>query len=145
MIPSNDARSLPLYVCSKCHMLSTYWIAADNVPRLDFAGGVKADDGEDDELMPEDSAADSFFVPDGQLSDDEGLSSAQQGVDDLCADQLGKPCSLPPDIRRNVIPNRLLSPPHTCAGSPWWHSGSFCLGCPSLLPGSQWMILMCCT
>lgn len=35
----------------------------------------------------EDSATDGFFVPDGQLSDDEGISSAQQGVDDLLADQ----------------------------------------------------------
>ena len=37
----------------------------------------------------EDSATDGFFVPDGQLSEDEGISSAQQEVDELCAQQLG--------------------------------------------------------
>ena len=81
--------------------------------------------------MPEDSAADSFFVPDGQLSDDEGLSSAQQGVDDLCADQLGKPHTVPPDIRMSF---QTVSYPFN----------SFGLDFLRLLPGSHWGILMCC-
>ena len=49
------------------------------------------DDGEDmDAMMEESACTDGFFVPDGQLSDDEGISSAQQGMDQFCADQLGK-------------------------------------------------------
>ena len=50
---------------------------------------LQNDDGEDLDPVLEDSVVDSFFVPDGQLSDDEGISSAQEGVDDLCANQLG--------------------------------------------------------
>lgn len=39
--------------------------------------------------MVEDSVNDGFFVPDGQLSDDEGLSSAQQDIDAMCAETEG--------------------------------------------------------
>lgn len=41
-------------------------------------------------MLPDDSANDGFLVPDGQLSDDEGLSSAQQELDTLCADHEGE-------------------------------------------------------
>lgn len=50
---------------------------------------LQNDDGEELDPMMDESATDGFFVPDGQLSDDEGISSAQQEVDDLCANQLG--------------------------------------------------------
>ena len=43
-----------------------------------------------DGMVEESACTDGFFVPDGQLSDDEGISSAQQGMDQFCADQLGK-------------------------------------------------------
>ena len=51
---------------------------------------VQNDEAEDEEMMPEDSANDGFMVPDGQLSEDEGLSSMQQELDTLCADHEGE-------------------------------------------------------
>lgn len=51
---------------------------------------VQNDEAEDEEMMPEDSANDGFMVPDGQLSEDEGLSSVQQELDTLCADHEGE-------------------------------------------------------
>lgn len=50
---------------------------------------MQHDEAEDDEAMPEDSANDGFMVPDGQLSDDEGLSSMQQELDTLAAEHEG--------------------------------------------------------
>ena len=57
--------------------------------RLDFA--AQADEADEEDVGMEDSANDGFFVSDGQLSDDEGLSSVQQDIDELCAEQEGKP------------------------------------------------------
>ena len=51
---------------------------------------MQNDEAEDEEMMPEDSANDGFMVPDGQLSEDEGLSSMQQELDTLCADHEGE-------------------------------------------------------
>jgi hypothetical protein len=45
-------------------------------------------------MCPEESANDGFMVPDGQLSDDEGLSSVQQDIDTMCADHEGAPLTV---------------------------------------------------
>lgn len=50
---------------------------------------MQHDEAEDEEMGAEDSANDGFMVPDGQLSEDEGLSSVQQELDTLCAEQEG--------------------------------------------------------
>lgn len=51
---------------------------------------VQNDEAEDEEMAGEESGNDGFFVSDGQLSEDEGLSSAQQDIDLLCAGQEGQ-------------------------------------------------------
>lgn len=42
------------------------------------------DEADDEELLPEDSQNDGFIIPDGELSEDEGLSSVQQDIDTMC-------------------------------------------------------------
>jgi len=60
---------------------------------------LQNDEGDDEEMFPEESANDGFMVPDGQLSEDEGLSSVQQDIDTLCADHEG------------ASPHHVLTPP----------------------------------
>lgn len=50
---------------------------------------LQNDEAEDEEPCGEESGNDGFFVADGQLSEDEGLSSVQQDIDMLCAEQEG--------------------------------------------------------
>ena len=50
---------------------------------------MQNDEAEDEEMGVEESGNDGFFVSDGQLSEDEGLSSIQQDINSLCAGQEG--------------------------------------------------------
>ena len=63
---------------------------------------LQNDEAEEDEILPEDSANDGFMVPDGQLSEDEGLSSMQQELDTLCADHEGKRLHRLPHLNVNA-------------------------------------------
>ena len=72
---------------------------------------LQHDEAEDDDILPEDSANDGFLVPDGQLSDDEGLSSVQQELDTMCADHEGK--------LQSSFTQPLLGPPHPPPPNLW--------------------------
>ena len=57
---------------------------------------------QDDELEEEEDeyeeSEDGFVVPNGYISEDEGLGSVQQSLDDLCADLEGAPLPARPHV-----------------------------------------------
>lgn len=55
------------------------------------------DDMEEEEDEAEDSCGDGFVVPNGYISDDEGVASVQQDLDDLAAELDGALCFILPD------------------------------------------------
>ena len=61
-------------------------------------GTVMQDDDLDDEEDEYEESEDGFVVPNGYISEDEGLGSVQQSLNDLCADLEGIGRHLPPCI-----------------------------------------------
>ncbi len=52
--------------------------------------GTQDDDMEEEDSDVEDSCGDGFVVPNGYISEDEGVGSVQQDLDELCAELDGE-------------------------------------------------------